>query len=124
MAIVSTISGSSASAAERISGSSGIVERLLGLEFLISPEAFFQVNTLGAERLFQKVAEVAVIDEETIVLDVCCGTGTIGLSLASRCRQLFGIELNDQAVEDAKLNAERNGIRNASFLSGQSSCST
>lgn len=58
-------------------------EQLFDLKFRISPLAFFQANTKGAELLYKKVGELSQVDENTVVLDVCCGTGTIGLTLAS-----------------------------------------
>lgn len=104
---------------EHVMGSTHLVEKLCGLEFSISPLAFFQVNTLAAEVLFNKIAEIAEIDSNTNILDVCCGTGTIGLSLAKKCRRVYGVELVESAVEDAKKNAEKNGITNCVFIAGK-----
>ncbi|XP_057378243.1 tRNA (uracil-5-)-methyltransferase homolog A-like [Daphnia carinata] len=104
---------------EHVMGSTHLIEKLCGLEFSISPLAFFQVNTLAAEVLFNKIAEIAEIDSNTNILDVCCGTGTIGLSLAKKCKRVYGVELVESAVEDAKKNAEKNGITNCVFIAGK-----
>ena len=58
------------------------------------------------------------LSKESVLLDVCCGTGTIGLSLANRCSQVYGVELIEDAVINANKNAERNGIKNAEFIAG------
>ena len=63
-------------------GTTHIKERICGLQISISPQAFFQVNTLAAQVLYDKIAELAEVDEQTTILDVCCGTGTIGLCMA------------------------------------------
>jgi len=104
---------------EYLSGSTHLKEKLCGLQFSVSPLAFFQVNTLAAEVLYQKIGELAQVDAETNILDVCCGTGTIGLSLAKKCRRVFGVEIIDSAVEDAKKNAESNALTNTTFVSGK-----
>lgn len=104
---------------EHLFGATHLREQLCGLEFSISPQAFFQINTLAAEVLYNKVAELAELNTETSVLDVCCGTGTIGLSLAKKCQRVLGVELIPDAVEDAKKNASRNGITNSYFVAGR-----
>uniref|UniRef100_A0AAR2JKV6 tRNA (uracil(54)-C(5))-methyltransferase n=1 Tax=Pygocentrus nattereri TaxID=42514 RepID=A0AAR2JKV6_PYGNA len=93
---------------ELVAGDEWIHEELLGLKFRISPHSFFQTNTLAAEVLYSAVGEWAQLDHESTVLDVCCGTGTIGISLAKRVKKVIGIELCQEAVEDAKVNAEAN----------------
>lgn len=85
-------------------------ETLLGLDFRISPSAFFQVNTRAAEVLNSLIREWAASSAADIVLDVCCGTGTIGLCVASGAGKVIGIEICEPAVEDAKKNAERNAV--------------
>lgn len=94
-------------------------EQMCGLTFRIQPTAFFQVNTAMAERLYSLIGDAAQVDSETVVLDVCCGTGTIGLSLARRAHKVVGIEMNQGAVEDARHNALLNNISNASFIVGR-----
>ncbi|CAL8248827.1 unnamed protein product [Merluccius merluccius] len=104
---------------ELVTGEGHIQEELLGLKFRISPHSFFQVNTGAAEVLYSKVGEWAQLDQDSTVLDVCCGTGTIGLSLAKRVRKVIGIELCQEAVEDAKHNAKLNGLTNVEFHCGK-----
>jgi len=97
-------------------GEDHITERLRGLEFTLSPLSFFQVNPAQTERLYAVAAEFMALQGDERVLDLYCGTGTIGLTVAENCAELVGVELVPQAVEDAKRNAARNGISNARFL--------
>ncbi|KAL4295407.1 hypothetical protein GQ457_12G029540 [Hibiscus cannabinus] len=86
------------------------------LRFSISPTAFFQVNTLAAEKLYSLAGEWAGLGPDTLLFDICCGTGTIGLTLAHRVGMVIGIEMNASAVQDAYKNAEINGIKNCRFI--------
>ncbi|XP_036382403.1 tRNA (uracil-5-)-methyltransferase homolog A [Megalops cyprinoides] len=104
---------------ELVAGEEWIHEELLGLKFRISPHSFFQINTLAAEVLYSAVGEWAQLDQDSTVLDVCCGTGTIGISLAKRVKKVIGIELCQEAVEDAKFNAKINGLSNVEFHCGK-----
>ncbi|CAH8557608.1 unnamed protein product [Heterobilharzia americana] len=133
---------------KEIFGETYIVEQCCGLNFRVSMSAFFQVNTLTAELLFERISCLclspfknedtsnqapAVKQEldnqrptpdipqkrERILIDVCCGTGTIALCLAKHFDRVIGIEAYSSAVDDAKLNAESNGIRNAEFFAGK-----
>ncbi|KAF3850586.1 hypothetical protein F7725_012358 [Dissostichus mawsoni] len=104
---------------ELVSGESSIHEEMLGLKFRISPHSFFQVNTGAAEVLYSAVGEWAQLSEDSTVLDVCCGTGTIGISLAKRVKKVIGIEMCQEAVEDAKVNAKLNGLSNIEFHCGK-----
>uniref|UniRef100_A0A665X2N6 tRNA (uracil(54)-C(5))-methyltransferase n=1 Tax=Echeneis naucrates TaxID=173247 RepID=A0A665X2N6_ECHNA len=104
---------------ELVAGKNCIHEELLGLKFRISPHSFFQVNTGGAEVLYSAVGEWAQLDQDSTVLDVCCGTGTIGISLAKRVKKVIGIEMCQEAVEDAKVNAKLNGLSNIDFYCGK-----
>ncbi|XP_075078116.1 LOW QUALITY PROTEIN: zinc finger CCCH domain-containing protein 24-like [Nicotiana tabacum] len=90
-----------------------------GLKFCISPTAFFQVNTLAAEKLYSLAGDWASLGPDTLLFDVCCGTGTIGLTLANRVGMVVGIEMNASAVSDAQRNAEINGIKNCRFFCGK-----
>lgn len=94
-------------------------ESLLNLKFRISPLAFFQANTKAAEILYSKIGEICDIDESTIILDICCGTGTIGLTLASKCKLVVGVEIIPEAIEDAKVNSELNNIKNVEWHCGK-----
>ncbi|XP_074897614.1 tRNA (uracil-5-)-methyltransferase homolog A isoform X2 [Buteo buteo] len=93
---------------EHVAGDKYIYEELLGLKFRISPHAFFQVNTQAAEVLYTAIREWAQLSQESTVLDICCGTGTIGISLAQKVKKVIGIELCQEAVQDAKVNAQIN----------------
>ncbi|KAI4820103.1 hypothetical protein KUCAC02_028095 [Chaenocephalus aceratus] len=104
---------------ELVSGEGSIHEEMLGLKFRISPHSFFQVNTGAAEVLYSAVGEWAQLSEDSTVLDVCCGTGTIGISLAKRVKKVIGIEMCQDAVEDAKFNAKLNGLSNIEFHCGK-----
>lgn len=97
-------------------GKGTITDTLCGLTFRLSPLSFYQVNRAGAEKLYRLAAEEAAPDGSETLLDLYCGTGTIGLSMAHRVKSLIGVEIVPQAVEDARRNAEENGIQNARFL--------
>lgn len=99
-------------------GERTIEEELLGLRFRISAKSFYQINPLQTERLYSKALELASLTGTETVIDVYCGTGTIGLCAARQAARVIGIEIVPQAVEDAKVNAEVNGIRNAEFYCG------
>ena len=107
---------------EVIFGGANLVEGLNGMEFTVAPTAFFQTSTKGAEVLYDVVKEKALegLDEaqrkKVVLLDVCCGTGTIGLSMAGEVKQVIGIELNAEAVENARINAKKNNVDNAVFV--------
>ncbi|XP_047668636.1 tRNA (uracil(54)-C(5))-methyltransferase homolog-B [Tachysurus fulvidraco] len=100
-------------------GEPHIYEEIFGLKFRISADAFFQVNRAAAEALYMTVGDLSKANEQGTLLDVCCGIGAIGITLSSRLKKVIGIELIEQAVEDAKYNAALNGIQNCEFLSGK-----
>ncbi|HXF00583.1 MAG TPA: 23S rRNA (uracil(1939)-C(5))-methyltransferase RlmD [Solirubrobacterales bacterium] len=91
-------------------------EEVAGVQLRVSPSAFFQVNTETAERLYAIAADYAGLSGRERVFDLYCGVGTIGLALASRAGEVWGIETVLEAVGDAEENARRNGIANASFI--------
>lgn len=97
-------------------GKETITDTLCGHSFRLSPHSFYQVNTCQAERLYSLAAEAA--GEGDTLVDLYCGAGTIGLSMADRFRRLIGVEIVPQAVENAKQNALENGVENARFLPG------
>ncbi len=97
-------------------GKDGIEDVLCDLRFFITPAAFYQVNRDGAELLYRTAAKMAELQGEEIMLDLYCGTGTIGLSMAKSVKGLCGIEIVESAVRCARENAERNGIHNAEFV--------
>ena len=88
------------------------------LRFRISAEAFFQTNTEMAERLYATAAEFAGLKGWERVYDLFCGIGTIGLTLAGRSGEVWGLEIVEEAIADAIANARRNDIRNAKFFAG------
>lgn len=97
-------------------GSERITDILLGRKFVISPQSFYQVNHNQCEKLYKTAIEFAALNGSETIVDLYCGAGTIGLSMADRCKKLFGIEIVPSAIENAKENAELNGIKNASFI--------
>ncbi len=99
-----------------VSGKPYIEDELCGLRFRISPDSFYQVNRDGAELLYSVAREMACLSGGETLMDLYCGTGTIGLSMASGAGKLCGVEIVSAAVECAKENAERNGIENAVFF--------
>jgi 23S rRNA (uracil1939-C5)-methyltransferase len=101
-----------------LAGAPQLPEQLSGLDFLISPEAFFQTNTEMAEQLYAVAREYAELRGHERVFDLYCGIGTIGLSLASRAREIVGVEIVERAVADAIANARINEIENAHFFAG------
>jgi 23S rRNA (uracil-5-)-methyltransferase RumA len=104
-----------------IFGQNVVTEKLLGLEFEISMESFFQTNPKSAERLYSKAMDY-VFDggyavSDGLVMDLFCGTGTIGqvLSTRSNSQKIIGVDIVEEAIEDAKRNARRNNISNITF---------
>lgn len=101
-------------------GKQVIVERLLGLDFEISMESFFQTNPKSAERLYTKALDYVFeedLQSNDVVMDLFCGTGTIGQILTSRKSdvRIVGVDIVEEAIEDAKKNAARNGIEGIEF---------
>ena len=86
-----------------------IQDTLCGVPVQLGPLSFYQVNTLGAEQLYQVAAEYAAPSPEDLLLDLYCGMGTIGLSMAHQCKELIGVEIIPEAIESAKSNAARMG---------------
>lgn len=97
-------------------GADAIEDVLCGLRFRVSPRSFYQVNRDQAEVLYEKALHAAALTGEETVLDLYCGTGTITLCLAKKAKRAIGVEIVEAAIEDAKENARRNGIENASFF--------
>lgn len=98
-----------------------ITDELCGLKFKISPFSFWQVNRSQAEKLYNKAKDYANLKSDEILLDLYCGTGTIGLTMAKECKTLVGVEIISDAINDAKENAEINSINNARFICGDAS---
>lgn len=103
---------------ELIYGKGKIIENLCNKNFYISPSSFFQVNTVQAEKLYNKAIEYANIKKEDTVLDLYCGTGTIGIIASDKAKKVIGIELNKEAIKDANENKKLNNINNIEFYAG------
>ena len=101
-----------------LSGPGYIEDTLCGLQFRLSPRSFYQVNHHQAQRLYQAAIQQAEITQEDLVLDLYCGVGTITLAMAKAAGKVIGVEVVEQAVQDARENALRNGIENAEFFCG------
>lgn len=101
-----------------IFGNPILTEKLFGVEFTVHPNSFFQTNTKQAECLFKTAFDASELDKSDILYDLYCGPGTIGLIAANRVKQVIGIELVPEAIENAIENAKRNNIGNAEFFTG------
>lgn len=97
-------------------GNDYITDILCDVKIRISPLSFYQVNRIQAQKLYAKAAEYANVNKDMLLLDLYCGAGTIGLSMANKVKKLIGVETVKEAIEDAKLNAKENNIENAEFL--------
>ena len=103
---------------DNLYGSDSVVETLFDMEFLISPRAYFCINSKGAETLVNTIAVLTNLHRNLTLLDICCGTGAIGLSLSKRVGNVLGVDLAAEAIDDARRNAKVNKIDNAFFVSG------
>lgn len=101
-----------------IYGKGYIRDTLCGCTFRISPQSFYQVNPVQTEILYKTAIEYAGLVRKETVIDAYCGTGTIGLVAAKRAKNVIGVELNPDAVRDARINAKENKITNARFYQG------
>ncbi len=101
---------------EVLYGKGFIEDTLCDCVFRISPRSFYQINAVQTEKLYGKAIELACLTGKERVLDAYCGIGTIGLIAAPQAGEVLGIELNGDAVKDAKINAARNNIENAAFV--------
>lgn len=99
-------------------GKGYITERLNDFYFKVSSLSFFQVNTNGAEKLYNKVLECADLNNVENVLDLYCGTGTIGIYLSSKAKKVIGVEINKYAKDNAVENAKINNVSNVEFICG------
>lgn len=93
-----------------------IYEKVGDYRFKISPKSFFQVNSLGMKKLYTQALTSANIKSTDVVLDAYCGVGTISIFASKYAKQVIGVELNKQAVQDAKINARINNITNVDFI--------
>jgi 23S rRNA (uracil1939-C5)-methyltransferase len=99
-------------------GKGYIEEKLEDYSFMISPKSFFQTNTKQAEKLYQVTRDYAELDGSQVVYDLYCGTGSIGIFVSKLAKKVIGVEVIEDAITDAKKNAELNKIEHASFFAG------
>ena len=99
-------------------GADRLEDDLMEASFRLSPLSFYQVNHAQTQQLYSHAIQQAQLDDTTVALDLYCGIGTITLALAKACKRVIGAEIVPQAIEDAKENARRNGIKNAEFFCG------
>ncbi len=102
-----------------LSGQSYIEDTIGSVRFRISPNSFFQVNPEMTQVLYGKALEFAGLSGQETVWDLYCGIGTISLFLAQKAKKVYGVEIVPQAIEDAKQNAELNGLENTEFFTGK-----
>jgi len=100
-------------------GDSQIEEHLDSLRFLISPSSFFQTNTLAAQQLYTVVKQMADLSKKDVLLDAYCGIGPIGLFCSDSVKTVIGIELEVEAIWDARRNAALNNLTNCTFITGE-----
>ena len=99
-------------------GKGFVTEKLENFEFIISPKSFFQTNTKQAEKLYSIARDFAALTGNEVVYDLYCGTGSIGIFVSPLAKKIIGVELIEDAIEDAKKNAAINNITHASFFAG------
>jgi 23S rRNA (uracil1939-C5)-methyltransferase len=99
-------------------GKGYLTEKLEDFEFIISPKSFFQTNTQQAEKLYRVVRDFAGLSGKEVVYDLYCGTGSIGIFLSRGAKKIIGVEVIEEAIEDAKKNASLNQIEHADFFAG------
>ena len=99
-----------------IKGNDYIIDKIDDMLFKVSVESFFQVNSIQVKNLYDKVLEYAKLTGKERVLDLYCGTGTIGMFLSKKAKYVYGIEINESAVKDANYNKKLNNINNIEFL--------
>jgi len=100
-------------------GSGTIIDTIDDLVFTISPETFFQINPVQTEKLYQTAIEYADIDKDSICFDIYCGIGTISLMAAKKAKYVYGVEVVEQSILNARANAKKNNISNVEFYAGK-----
>ena len=99
-------------------GKGYVTEKLENFKFIISPKSFFQTNTKQAEKLYSVARDFAALTGKEVVYDLYCGTGSIGIFVSPLAKKIIGVELIEDAIEDAKKNAANNNIEHAAFFAG------
>ena len=102
-----------------IYGAGTITDYISNLKFTISPHTFFQINSTQTEKLYEKAIEFAQLTKNDICFDLYCGIGTISLLAARKAKKVYGVEIVEQSIKDARLNAKENKIDNVEFFSGK-----
>lgn len=105
---------------KKLYGEDRILDYIGDFKFYLSPNSFFQINRIQAETLYNKAIEYLDLDNEDIVYDLYCGIGTISLYIANKSKNVYGVEIVKEAIEDAKENAILNNVDNVEFLVGKS----
>ncbi len=99
-----------------IYGNDYINDTLCGLKFRIGPKSFYQVNHVQTEKLYNKAIGLADLNENDILIDAYCGIGTIGLIASKHVKEVYGVEIVDEAIKNAKINAKENKIKNSHYV--------
>jgi len=99
-------------------GEGNLLEKLSSFTYRVSPNSFFQTNTKQAQMLYEYVVEQAQISSDDVVFDLYSGTGSMSLFLASKAGSVYGIEISESSVTDARYNAALNGVDNVEFAQG------
>lgn len=102
----------------KIFGKDQLEEKLLDLQYELSPNSFYQVNRRATEQLYKKAFELLQPSKDDILYDLYCGIGTISLSAAPKVKEVIGVEIIPEAIENARNNAIKNGIENVRFMAG------
>ncbi len=97
-------------------GKGYITDKLCGLSFRISSASFYQVNSYQTQVLYEEAIRLADLKKSDVLIDAYCGTGTIGLSASKKVRKVIGVEINESAIKDAKINQKINYIENVEFV--------
>lgn len=101
-----------------IKGNNYVFEILNNYKFKISPTSFFQINKMQTIKLYENIKKIAQINKKDNILDLYCGTGTIGIYLSKNANKVLGIEINKEAIKNAKENQKLNNIKNIEFIAG------
>ena len=99
-----------------IYGNDYINDTLCGLKFRIGPKSFYQVNHIQTEKLYNKAISLANLNKDDILIDAYCGIGTIGLIASKHVKEVYGVEIVDEAIKNAKINAKENKIKNSHYV--------
>jgi 23S rRNA (uracil1939-C5)-methyltransferase len=100
------------------SGKGYVIEKLEDFQFKIGPKSFFQTNTFQAEQLYKVARDFAELSGKEIVYDLYCGTGSIGIFVSKKAKKIIGVEMIEEAIQDAKENAAMNNLSTTEFIAG------